>query len=304
MGHHHHHHLVKEPNQKNILISVVLNLVITIAEFVGGIFSNSLALISDATHNLSDTLALILSYFALRIGKRSPSESKTFGYKRIEILAALFNATVLIAISIFLFWEAYERFRDPKPIKEGIMFVVATIGLLANLISVFLLRKDSKHNLNIRAAYLHLFGDTLSSVAVVLGAILIHYFKIYWIDPLLTVLIGLFIIKVTYGVLKETIDILMASSPKELNIELIRKKIEQLPDVSNIHHIHAWKLTDTEVHFECHVDLCANLRIKESDQIRMKIEKILKDQFQIHHVTIQIEYDTCTEKESIANSNK
>ncbi len=300
----HHHHIGKEPNQKNILISVVLNLVITIAEFIGGIFSNSLALISDAAHNLSDTLALLISFIALRIGKRSPSESKTFGYKRIEILAALFNSTVLIAISIFLFWEAFERFRDPQPIKEGIMFTVAFIGLVANLISVFLLKKDSKHNLNIKAAYLHLFGDTLSSVAVIAGAIIIYYFKITWIDPLLTVLIGIFIIKETYGVLKETIDILMASSPKDIDIEQIRAEIEKIPDISNIHHIHVWKLTDTEIHFECHADLCDNLTIKESDKVRMKIEEILINKFQIHHVTIQMEYDTCLEKESIANSLK
>ena len=298
----HHHHTGKEPNQKNILISVILNLVITIAEFVGGIISNSLALISDAAHNLSDTLALILSYIALRIGKRSPSETKTFGYKRIEILAALFNSSVLIGISIFLFWEAWERFRNPEPVREGIMFSVAMIGLLANLISVFLLKKDSKHNLNIKSAYLHLLGDTFSSFAVIGGAILIYYFATYWVDPLLTILIGLFIIKSTYGVLKETLNILMESSPKDLNIPKIRKAIEKLPEIANVHHIHAWNLTDSEVHFECHADLNKNLTIKESDKVRMKIEEILKGTFHIHHVTIQMEFDTCKEKGSIAHS--
>ena len=298
----HHHHTGKEPNQKNILISVILNLVITIAEFVGGIISNSLALISDAAHNLSDTLALLLSYIALRIGKRSPSETKTFGYKRIEILAALFNSSVLIGISIFLFWEAWERFRNPEPVREGIMFSVAMIGLLANLISVFLLKKDSKHNLNIKSAYLHLLGDTFSSFAVIGGAILIYYFATYWVDPLLTILIGLFIIKATYGVLKETLNILMESSPKDLNIPKIRKAIEKLPEIANVHHIHAWNLTDSEVHFECHADLNKNLTIKESDKVRMKIEEILKGTFHIHHVTIQMEFDTCKEKGSIAHS--
>lgn len=297
----HHHHTGKEPNQKNILISVILNLVITIAEFVGGIISNSLALISDAAHNLSDTLALILSYIAIRIGKRSPSETKTFGYKRIEILAALFNSSILIGISIFLFWEAWERFRNPEPVREGIMFSVAMIGLLANLISVFLLKKDSKHNLNIKSAYLHLLGDTFSSFAVIGGAILIYYFGTYWVDPLLTILIGLFIIKATYGVLKETINILMESSPKDLNIPEVRETIEKLSEIANVHHIHAWNLTDSEVHFECHADLNKNLTIKESDKVRMKIEEILKDTFHIHHVTIQMEFDTCKEKGSIAH---
>jgi len=298
----HNHHYINEPNQKNILISVVLNLLITLAEFVGGLLSNSLALLSDAAHNLSDTLALILAYVAHRVSKRKPNPSKTFGYKRIEILAALFNATVLIAISIFLFWEAWERFRNPEPIKEGIMFIVATIGLLANLISVFLLRKDSQHNLNIKAAYLHLLGDTFSSVAVIGGSILIYYFDTIWVDPLLTVIIGIFIIKETFGILKETIGILMAASPKGIRIEEIQEKIEALSEVSNMHHIHVWNLTDAEIHFECHVDLCENLTIQESDVVRQKIEDILTSQYGIHHVTIQMEYDACDEKKSIAHS--
>jgi cobalt-zinc-cadmium efflux system protein len=296
------HSNINHPRQKNILISVVLNLLITVAEFIGGLLSNSLALLSDAAHNLSDTLALILAYVANRVSRRKPTLSKTFGYKRVEILAALFNATVLIAISIFLFWEAWQRFRNPEPIKENIMFIVATIGLLANLVSVYLLREDSRHNLNIKAAYLHLLGDTFSSVAVIGGSILIYYFDTIWVDPLLTVVIGIFIIKETYGILKETIDILMAASPKGIEIKAIQEKIEKLEKVSNIHHIHVWSLTDTEIHFECHVDLCENLTVGESDVVRRKIEQLLTTQFGIHHVTIQMEYDACHEKKSIAHS--
>jgi len=292
----------KELNEKNLLISVLLNLLITVVEFVGGIFSNSLALISDATHNLSDTLALALAYIAQRISKRAPSEQKTFGYKRIEILVALFNSSLLISISFFLFWEAWKRFQDPEPIRGKIMFVVALTGLLANLISVLLLKKDSNRNLNFKAAYLHLLGDTFSSVAVIAGSILIYFFGIVWIDPLLTILIGLFIIKETYYVLKETIDILMAASPKSLNISKIKAELEKLPEISNIHHIHTWNLTDQEIHFECHADLKNNINISEADKVRMNAENILKKNFQIHHVTIQMEFDTCMEKKPIANS--
>ncbi len=296
------HHHIKDLNEKNLLISVLLNLLITVVEFFGGIFSNSLALISDATHNLSDTLALALSYIAQRISKRAPSEKKTFGYKRIEILVALFNSSLLIAISIFLFWEAWKRFHEPEPIREKIMFIVAVTGLLANLISVFLLKKDSKKNLNIKAAYLHLLGDTLSSVAVIGGAILIYFFGIYWIDPLLTVLIGLFILKETFSVLKETIDILMETSPKDLDIIKIKAVLENLPELSNIHHIHIWNLTDQEIHFECHADLVNNITISESDKVRMEAENILKNDFHIHHVTIQMEFDSCKEKKPIGHS--
>lgn len=299
MGHHHHS---KDLNEKNLLISILLNLLITVVEFIGGIFSNSLALISDATHNLSDTLALALAYIAQRISKRAPSEMKTFGYKRIEILVSLFNSSLLIAISFFLFWEAWKRFHNPEPIREKIMFIVAVVGLLANLISVFLLQKDSRKNLNIKAAYLHLLGDTFSSVAVIGGSVLIYFFGIFWIDPLLTVLIGLFIIKKTYSVLKETIDILMETSPKNLDINKIKAVLENLPEISNIHHIHTWNLTDREIHFECHADLAKNITISESDKVRMEAENILKKDFQIHHVTIQMEFDSCKEKNPIGHS--
>ena len=182
------------------------------------------------------------------------------------------------------------------------MLIVATIGFLANLVAVFLLHKDSRRNLNIKAAYLHLLGDTFSSAAVIGGSIFIYYFDTLWIDPLLTVIIGIFIIKETYGVLRETIDILMAASPRGIEIHDIQEEIEKLDEVANIHHIHVWSLTETEIHFECHVDLCENLTVQESDGVRRKIEELLYDKFGITHVTIQMEYDACDEKKSIAHS--
>ena len=224
MSHGHHH---TEPNKKNLLISVLLNATITIAEFIGGLLSNSLALLSDAVHNLSDTLAIIISYIAMIIGKKDSTTKNTFGYKRIEILAALFNAVVLIVISVYLFYEAYQRFLNPEPIKSTLMFIVAIIGFLGNIISVLLLHRDSSHNLNIRAAYLHLIGDTLSSVGVIIGSILIYYRNITWIDPVLTILIGLVIIKATWGIIKETIEILMQASPAGLDLIEIRKELEK-----------------------------------------------------------------------------
>lgn len=292
-----HGHQVSEGN---LLITVILNLVITITEFLGGIFSNSLALISDALHNLGDTFSIVISYIALRIGRRKSNARKTFGYKRIEILAALFNTTLLIGISLYLFFEAYHRLKDPLPIKSGVMFWVALVGLMANLFSVLLLKRDSVSNLNVRSTYLHLMGDTLSSVAVILGSILIRYLEIYWIDPLLTFLIGLFIIRETWSIWKETIEILMEASPRELDIGEIKTELEKHPQVSNIHHIHAWRLTDSEIHFQCHVNVSENLPIREIDNVRIDLEKQLTEKFGMHHVTIQMEFDTCDDKGSIA----
>jgi len=298
-GHHQHRHKISEGK---LLITVILNLLITAVEFLGGIFSNSLALISDAFHNLGDTFAIVIAYIALRIGKRKGNVHKTFGYKRIEILAALFNTTLLIGISLYLFFEAYHRLLEPRPINSSIMFFVALVGLLANLFSVLLLRKDSESSLNVRSAYLHLIGDTLSSVVVIIGAILIRFLEIYWIDPVLTFLIGVFIIKETWSIWKETLDILMEASPKELDIESIKIELENHPMVSNIHHIHAWRLTDSEVHFQCHADISENLPIIEIDKVRIELEKLLIVKFRIDHVTIQVEFDTCADKDSIATA--
>ncbi len=296
MAHAHHHN---EPNKKNLLISVLLNAGITAAEFIGGILSNSLALISDAVHNLSDTMAIIISYVALKTSKKESNLKNTFGYKRIEILAALFNAVVLIVISVYLFYEAYERFLNPEPIKGKLMFIVAAIGLAGNLISVILLHKDSMHNLNIKAAYVHLIGDTLSSVGVIIGSVIIYFWNAYWIDPFLTVIIGIVIIKATWGILKETIEILMQTSPSGLKLDEIKTELEKHPEIKNIHHIHSWRLSDSIIHFQCHADVSNNLPIKEIDKIRIDLENTLHNMFGIDHITIQMELDTCSEKSAI-----
>lgn len=285
-----------------LLISTLLNLLITIAEIIGGLLSNSLALISDALHNLGDSLAIFIAYIAHLISKRDYTDKKTFGYKRIEILAALLNAVILIVIIVFLFIEAIKRFQNPEPVKGLLMFVVAVIGLLANLFAVLLIKKESGTNINIKAAYLHLFGDTVSSVAVIIGSIFIYYFKIYWIDPLMTILIGIYLLKETYSVLRNVVDILLQGTPKSLDLKEVKHEIEQMDEIDNIHHIHAWNLNDREIHFECHVDLAKDSKVSETEVIRDKIHNILVNKFHISHVTIQYEFNCCDNKNMIHNS--
>lgn len=299
-SHHHSHNL----NERNLRISVVLNLAIAVAEVVGGIIANSLSLLSDALHNLSDGLALLMAYVAHRFGKKNPTYSKTFGYKRIEILSAFLNSVILVGVSIYLFVEAAERFFDPRPINGVVMLAVATIGLLANLISVLILQRDSKHNLNIRAAYLHLIGDTLSSVAVIAGGLLIYFYEIYWVDPLVTIIIGVYILKEAYGILKEAFEILMQGTPKQLDLEEIQHEIEALKQVHNLHHVHTWALNEKEIHFEAHVDLKEDLRISQTDSLQEKIESILKSHFGIAHTTLQFEHNACREKELVKNHKR
>lgn len=287
-----HHHGHQHPiNEKNLLIVTLLNLVITVAEFAGGILSNSLALMSDALHNLSDTFATFIAYIATIISKKTANNQKTFGYKRIEILAALLNAVVLIVICFYLFKEAYERWNNPEPINSIIMLVVAMIGLLANLYAVLILRKDAGKNLNVKAAYVHLIGDSLSSVLVIIAGVLIQFYKIYWIDPIITVLIGIYIIKEAFVILKETINILMQSTPGSVNIENIKIRVEEIPEVHNLHHLHVWNLTDQEVHLEAHVELSKDMKLSEVKIIQKQVEDLLKNRFSIHHLTLQFEFN-------------
>ena len=282
-----------------LLISILLNGLITLVEIVGGIFSNSLALISDAIHNLSDTLALALAWLANKVGVRAPDAKRTFGYKRFEILSAFINASVLTAISLYLIYEAIIRFLHPEPVKSGLMFIIAVIGLFVNLFSVLFLHRDSKKSLNVKAAYIHLLGDTLSSVAVIGGAILIYFTQIVWIDPLLTLVISIVIIVQAIKILHESVDILMQSTPRDIDLEEIKTCLEKHPLIHNIHHVHCWQLEDHEILFEAHIETSENLLLSDSGKLVAEIEEVLREKFLITHTTLQVEFEVCEDKAMI-----
>jgi len=279
-------------NEKNLLIATFLNMVIAVVEFAGGILSGSLALFSDALHNLSDAFATFIAYMAILIGKREADPKRTFGYKRIEILAALINAVILIVISVYLLKEAWLRWNNPEPINSMIMLVVAMVGLLANVYALIILKRDAGKSINVKAAYIHLIGDSLSSVVVIIGGVLISLFKIYWIDPLITLFISLYIIRSGYIILKESVNILMQSAPDHLDLTAIKNQVELIPEVLNIHHMHAWMLTDREIHMEAHVELNSDLALSQVKTIHHDIELLLKKSYRVHHVTLQFEYLT------------
>jgi cobalt-zinc-cadmium efflux system protein len=289
-----HHHCIKA---NRLLWATLLNFSIAIVEVIGGIVSNSLALLSDALHNVGDGLAVLLAYIANLIGRRPSNERKTFGYKRIEILAAFLNALFLIVISLFLFYEAILRLLHPQEVQGRVMLIVAVIGLFANLVAALILHRDSRKNINVRAAYLHLVADTLSSVAVIIGAILIYRFKIYWIDPVITILIGIYIIKETWTIFRQTVDILMQSTPANIHLKEIVTEIEKIPGIANVHHVHAWNLDDQSVNFECHVELDDDYRAAESEVVHKQIEILLEQKYHISHITIQFEYKWCHDRE-------
>jgi len=297
MNHSHNHHS-KETSGIRLVIVIILNFLITIAEVVGGILSGSLALISDALHNFSDVIAVIISYIAIKL-KRKPKDYKyTFGYKRAEIIAAIFNASVLIGISLYLFFEAYNRFNNPQEIKGGLMIIVAGIGLAANVIATLLLKSGSKENINIRSAYLHLFSDAVSSFAVIVGGIFIYYYNIYWIDPILTVLISLYIIRESWIIVKEALTVLMMAAPTNISLIEIEKAITDLEGIINVHHIHFWRINEKDIHFEAHIEV-EDILASQTEKKIAEIEKLLHEKFEINHVTIQFESDRCSEKSLI-----
>ena len=293
MAHTHNH--TGGASEKNLFITMALNFLITIVEVIGGIFSGSLALISDAMHNFSDGIALIVTYVALRLSKKPKSLKYTFGLKRAEIVAAILNASTLIIISFFLIKEAIERFFQPSPITGGVMLIVASVGLTANIIGTVLLKKGSENNLNLRAAYFHLLSDAVSSLAVIIGAVCIVLFNIYWIDPVLTILISLYILKETFEIVKESVDVVMMSTPPEIDINDVQRELESIPGVKNIHHVHLWKMNDADIHFEAHIDI-DDVLVSSTAVIRRDIEKRLHDLFEITHTTLQIECDSCQTK--------
>ncbi len=300
---HNHRHISNSPKSKNLLITILLNFLITIAEIFGGIFSGSLSLLSDALHNFSDVLSIIITYIALKLSKKPKTLKYTFGYKRAEIIAAIINSSTLIIISFFLIKEAIEHFINPTHITGFIMLIVASGGLIANVLGTILIKKDAKDNLNIRAAYFHLLSDAVSSVAVIIGAVFIISFNIYWIDPLLTILISIYILKAAYSIIKEAINIIMMSSPHDIDLQKVKEIIEEIPEVKNIHHVHIWKLNDDDIHFESHIEVEDTL-ISNTMLIQKNIEDKLHKEFGINHFTFQFECDKCADKGLIQNHNK
>lgn len=292
MPHHHDHDFeLNSSTSTRMFITMAMNFIITIAEIIGGLLSGSLALISDAMHNLTDGIAIIISYIALRLRKVKTSPKHTFGLKRAEIFAAVINSTVLFMISLFLFYEAIHRFIEPEPIKGKLMIIVASVGLLANVTGTLLLKRDSHKSINIRSAYLHLLIDAMSSVTVIIGGLLITFFNIVWIDPLLTILIALYVFRESLLILKESSHILMEGAPADIDLITLQKKVENLPEVIDIHHIHIWKIGERDIHFEAHINT-QDMLVSETGKIQQKVEHIMKD-FGISHTTLQFECNIC-----------
>ncbi len=287
MSEHDHSHEVPESGGR-LAIVILLNFTITAAEIVGGLISGSLSLISDALHNFSDGIAVIIAWIAIRLDARPRTDRHTFGLKRAQVVAAVINAGALVAISVFLFVEAWDRFIDPHPVEGMVMTGVAVVGLVANVLGTWLLHRGSKQNMNLKAAYLHLFSDAISSVGVILGGLAIAFFDITWLDPLLTILIGLYVLKESLQILWRALEVFLLAAPGNIALDDVRNAVLSIPGVKSIHHIHLWEVAEHDIHFEGHI-VTADQRLSKVQTTRLEIEKMMHERFGIDHTTLQFE---------------
>ena len=280
--------------QKNFRIFIFLSGFILLLEVVGGIFTNSLALLSDAGHVLIDLLALMMAYFAMQLARKKSTEKFTFGYYRAEILAAITNGFVLIFVTLYIFYESYVRFSSPQLIKGPEMLIISIIGLLGNLYVVIKMQSYEKENLNVRAAYLHVLTDLLSSVGVVIAGILIIITGNYIFDIIISVIIGLFILVSSLRLLTKSIYILMEAIPESIDLEKLMKDIKKIEGVMDVHDLHIWSITSDVYALSSHVLIDAK-NVKAMNKIISRMNKMLKLKYNITHTVIQSECKSCVD---------
>ena len=289
--HTHANHLTSV-GSRPLKIALAIVLVIMVFEVIGGILSNSLALLGDAGHMLVDALALGLSLFAMTIARRPATPSRTFGYHRVEIMAALVNSTTLVLVSLYIFYEAYQRFLDPPVVQTPLMLLVATIGLIANLVGILLLRRASRRNLNIKAAFWHIVGDTVSSVGVIVAGVIISVTGWYVADPLVAVFIGGVILWGAVRIARESTDILLEAVPGHIQVDKVIKTLKDVPGVEDVHDIHIWTITSGIHALSAHLHI-EDKMVSRSTELVDTVNRDLTRYFDITHTTLQLECEKC-----------
>jgi cobalt-zinc-cadmium efflux system protein len=278
--------------EKSLGISISLNAIIFIVELVGGILTNSLALVSDSLHNLSDFFALILSFIASKVVRWKSNSEKSYGYVRVEIFVAFINSMALVLIGLYVIYKGIQRFAHPEPVAGGWMLIIAVVGFVVNTAATLLLKSHAHHDLNMKSAYLHLLTDAVESLAVVVVAGLIAWKDWRLLDPLVSIAIGLFIIKSAWSIVAETVHILTEGTPRGINLHEVAAYIQSFPGVENVHHLHIWGLSSRMRALSAHVVVRDQL-ISASDNIRSQLEKELGNRFGINHPTLQLESSVC-----------
>ncbi|WP_341238049.1 cation diffusion facilitator family transporter [uncultured Limnobacter sp.] len=291
MGAGHSHDVKVEGYEKPLWIALILTASFMVAEVVGGILTNSLALISDAAHMFTDSAALAISLLAIQIGKKAADKKRTFGYHRFEILAAAFNAVLLFGVAIYILVEAFLRISNPPDIQSNLMLMIASLGLLVNLIAMKLLSQSKDDSLNVKGAYLEVWSDMLGSVGVIVGALLIRWTGWGWIDSVIAVGIGLWVLPRAWALLKQSTHILLEGTPEHLNIDEIKQALSSHWGVDSIHDLHVWSISSGKSSLSVHV-VCQHREVDWTDLLQ-QIRAMLAVRFDLHHTTIQLEATPC-----------
>jgi cobalt-zinc-cadmium efflux system protein len=277
---------------RRLALSLVITLVFVFVEIAAGIFSNSLALLTDAAHNFTDVLALALSWWALRLTSQPANQNKTYGYHRAGILAALANSTTLVIIALGIFYEAYHRFLNPPEVQADVLIGVGVAAVIVNVVTALLVRRGAEHDLNIRSAFLHLMGDVLSTVGAVVAGIIIRYTAWNWLDPLVSVLIGGLILWSAWNIIREAVDILMEGTPTDIDMEAMIQDINAVDGVRGVHDLHVWSITQSLRTLSAHL-VTDNLTLSEGTSIQSRVNEVLFKKYRVNHATLQLECDDC-----------
>jgi cobalt-zinc-cadmium efflux system protein len=293
----HNHHL---PVGSKLKYGIILTSIILVMELVGGLLSNSLALLSDAGHVFADVVALSLSWYGVRQAERSATSRMTFGYHRVGVIIAIVNALSIFAIGAIILYEAYSRWQQPPEVNSLMMMVVAIIGLSANVFVIWWLRKDQRKNLNVRSAFWHALGDALASIGVILGGALIYFTGLFILDPIVGAIIGIIIIVAAWGILKEGMKVILEATPHQINVTEMVTTLEQVPGVKGVHDVHVWSISP-EIHAMSSHIVVDDIATSQASNIRSKIEDVLKKRFDIEHSTIQMECDECNASDLFCN---
>lgn len=294
MGHGHTHSAAGK-NKLRLAIVLALTTTYLVAEVVGGLLTGSLALLADAGHMLTDVAGLALALLAIRFAERSATPERTYGFYRMEILAALANGVVLIGISVYILYEAYERFRNPPPVQSGVMLAVASVGLIINIVGIYLLRAASEESLNMKGAYFEVMSDMLTSIGVIVAAIIMLTTGWYYADPLISAGIGLFILPRTWLLLRDAVGVLLEGTPADVNLATLREAIKGVSGVADVHDLHVWSLTSGVNAMSVHTVLADH---GLHDEVLAAVQKCVTSDFKIAHATVQVECKGCSAYET------
>jgi cobalt-zinc-cadmium efflux system protein len=288
----HHGHSHGPPTGRYLGLSIALTLLFVAAETSAGLFAHSLALLSDAGHNFADALALVFSWYALRVSRRPADARRTFGSHRAGILAALVNAVSLVVLALLIFWEAVERLRAPEPVHSGPMIGVALAAVVLNGLISLWLHREARHDLNLRSAYLHMLGDALSALGVVVAGLVVAFTGATVADPVASLLIGALILYSSWGILGEAVNVLMEAAPRGLDMSAVEQGIRGTPGVVSCHDLHVWTVASGLVACSCHI-VVGEQSVRSGQQVLRAVSGLLRDRFGISHTTIQVEVEGC-----------